>query len=93
MGRKTHFRHTRSEKISDDNYEVSEEYKAEDSRFIEVKGMLSPLMSFISIELLILFTIYLIAVKHSGGKIASPKDAITSFFMPLRSEQFQTERK
>ena len=34
MERKTHFRHTRSKK-SDDDYEVSEEYKAEDSRLIE----------------------------------------------------------
>ena len=89
MGRKTHFRHTRSKKISDDDYEFSEEYKAEDSRLIEVEGSLSPLMSFISIALLILFTIYLIAVKHSGGKITSPKEAITSFFMPLRSDYYE----
>lgn len=89
MGRKTHFRHTKSKKISEDDYEVSEQYKAEDSRLIEVKGSLSPLMSFISIALLILFTIYLIAVKHSGGKLISPKEAIASFFMPLRSDYYE----
>jgi len=89
MKRKSHFRHTKSRKISDDDYEFSEEYKAEDSRLIEVEGSLSPLMSFISIALLILFTIYLIAVKHFGGKITSPKEAITSFFMPLRSDYYE----
>lgn len=89
MGRKTHFRHTRSKKISDDDYEFSEEYKAEDSRLIEVEGSLSPLMSFISIALLILFTIYLIAVKHSGGRIKSPRDAISGFLMPMRSNYYE----
>ena len=89
MGRKTHFRHTKSKKISEDDYEVSEQYKAEDSRLIEVKGSLSPLMSFISIALLIFFTIYLIAVKHSGGKVTSPKEAISDFFMPMRSDYYE----
>ncbi|ADU22759.1 hypothetical protein [Ruminococcus albus] len=89
MKRKSHFRHTKSRKISDDDYEFSEEYKAEDSRLIEVEGSLSPLMSFISIVLLILFTMYLIAVKHSGGKITSPKEAISDFFMPMRSDYYE----
>lgn len=88
----THHRNSKTKnciKPTSEEYEISDEYKAEDSRLIEVKGSLSPLMSFISITLLIFFTIYLIAVKHSGGKLTSPKEAIASFFMPLRSDYYE----
>lgn len=88
----THHRNLKTKnfiKQTSEEYEISDEYKAEDSRLIEVNGSLSPLMSFISIALLILFTIYLIAVKHSGGKLTSPKEAIASFFMPLRSDYYE----
>ena len=91
MKKDTHRRYSkaknRTEQKSDD-YEFSEEYVAEDSRLIEVKGTLSPLLTFISITLLILFTIYLIAIKHSGGKVTSPKEAVSDFFMPFRSDYY-----
>ena len=92
MKKDRHRRHFKKKDRTDlpsDDYEFSEEYAAEDSRLIEAKGSLSPLMSFISIALLILFTMYLIAVKHSGGKLTSPKEAIASFFMPLRSDYYE----
>ena len=89
MKRNVPFRYTESKKISDDDYEFSVEYKADDARLIEVKSSLSSFLTFISITILILFTMYLIAIKHSGGKVSSPKEAISDFLMSMRSDYYE----
>lgn len=74
---------------SDNEYAFSVEYRAEDSHLIEVNSPLSLFVTLFCILFVALFTIFLVAVKHSDGKITSPREAISSFFMPLQSNYYE----
>ena len=73
----------------DDEYEYSEAFTAEDTELVEVYGSSLPFITAFCIILLILFTMFIIALKLSGGRVESPKEAISNFFMPLRSDYYE----
>ncbi|MCR5021793.1 hypothetical protein [Ruminococcus sp.] len=90
MKRKSYFRHKdQLDRNADDDYEFSEEYPAEEYELAKINSINSPYISLTCILLLILFTIFLIAMKLSGGKVISPQEAVSNFFMPLRSDYYE----
>ena len=74
---------------SDDKYEYSIECDVDDGELVDVYCSISPYITIFSVLMLILFTMFLFALAKSDGKIASPQEAISSYFLPIRSDYYE----